>query len=365
MTTFNIILTKAYDVAGEVNLELVQRMLVNKNPDKFRLRKFHREMSIQDPPVILNLGEQDYIMDGQTYRVSITGKVWNYGAVSLNFKIPVQSDTCNKLTDLIFNFEQDPFFENIGTDLVNDIIGAIAPAVKDPNTWEELEDYTVIQFVAPRGCLDLPESFNFDELARLVEGQKNLTLSNQILEQIKNSLFQYSDEDLIIIDWNRAVIMGDQEEVEELTGIVEFAICQLLEMRFYDNLLDQKISNLYKAIKSQQSTFFSNRYAKLAHEASLLFIELSEVIELVENSLKVIGDTYYAKVYRVAIDRFQIPAWRRSISQKLDNLSNISSLFSSEINERRNQLMELIIIILIAIEVVPFVWNLVQGIQTH
>ena len=365
MTNFNIILTQAYDVAGEVNLELVQRMLVNKNPDKFRLRKFNREMSIQDPPVVLNLGEQDYEVGGESYRISISGKIWNYGAISINFKIPVQCDNCNKLTDLVFQFEEDEYLQEQGRQLVQDTIAAIAPAVKDPNLWQEFEDYTVIQFVAPRGCLDLPDNFSFDDLAQLVEGQKNVKLSNQTLDQIKNSLFQYSDEDLIIVDWNRAIIMGDYEEAGELTDIVEFAICQLLEMRFYDNLLDQKVSNLYKSIQSQKSSFFTNNYAKLAHEASLLFIELSEVIELVENSLKVIGDTYYAKVYRVAIDRFQIPAWRSSISHKLNNLSNISGLFSAEINERRTQWMEFIIVVLIAIEVVPFVWNLIQGSIAH
>lgn len=360
MNQFTLNLIRAYDIAGEIDLEQVQKMLVNKNPDKFRLKRFHREMAIQNPPVVINLGVQDYDYNGTTFTISIFGKIWNYGAVSVNFRIPVECANTAELNELVYHFEQDEYFGTTSKAMVNELAAALYPISKEPGVWEENEDYTIVQYISERGCLDLPDSFHFDDIARLVEGQKEATLSSQTLEQIKNSLFQYSDEDLIVVDWNRAIIMGDNEEVEELSDIVEFALCQLLEMRLYDDLLDTKIGSLYKAIQTQKSGFFNNRYAALAHEASLLFIELSEVIDLVENSLKVIGDTYYAKVYRVAIARFHIQTWRQSISHKLDNLSNISSLFNSEINERRNQLMELIIVILITIEVIPFLWNLAK-----
>jgi len=71
----------------------------------------------------------------------------------------------------------------------------------------------------------------------------------------------------------------------------------------------------------------------------------------------VIGDFYYAKIFRAASDRFRVKDWQASVDQKLKNLADVSNLFQAETNEKRNQLMEAIIIILIAIEVIPFLWN--------
>ncbi len=80
--------------------------------------------------------------------------------------------------------------------------------------------------------------------------------------------------------------------------------------------------------------------------------ESSEIVERIENSLKIIGDFYYAKIYRAAAERFRMNDWKKSVDQKLSNLVEISMLFMNQNNEKKSHLLELIIIFLILIEVV-------------
>lgn len=360
MQSFAINLIRAYDVAHEIDLLKARQLLVKKNPDKFKISRYSKELTIQDPPLILLLDTERWDFDERSFEVEVSAKIWAYGVISLTFRAQVESVNVDDLTDLVFLLEEDPQLDSRGDKYIRSLTADLMGSITSLNIWEEFEDYTIIQFESEHGPKDLPESFSQNRLARLLEGEKNITFSQQTLDQIKAQTFQYSDEDLIIIDWNRCIVLGDAQEVRELSWIVEYALGQLLELRYYDHLLDLKLMSLYRDIQTKKNGFWRNPYARVAHEAARYFIEISDVMEQLENSLKVIGDTYYAKIYRAALDRFHISSWRNTLNSKLKNLSHISSLFSSDVNERRTQLMELVIIILIAIEVVPFVYQLLS-----
>ena len=143
--------------------------------------------------------------------------------------------------------------------------------------------------------------------------------------------------------------------------IIEFALNQLLEMRYYDEVLDRKLAQLYSSVVGKKKGLLSNEYSKLAEEAGQIYLEISEIFENIENSFKTVGDFYLATIFRNSTKRFKLDDWTRSINEKLSNLAEVSKLLHSEVNESRNQSLEIIIIILIAIEVVPFVYNLVMN----
>src|SRR5690606_36578515 len=105
---------------------------------------------------------------------------------------PVTCSTIQELSELVSHFERETCFETISNQLIKDLTATIATASKDLNVWDELEDYTIIQFISEKGYKDLPSSITFDDIARLVEGERNIKLSGQTLDQIKGSLYQYS-----------------------------------------------------------------------------------------------------------------------------------------------------------------------------
>jgi uncharacterized Rmd1/YagE family protein len=141
----------------------------------------------------------------------------------------------------------------------------------------------------------------------------------------------------------------------DIPDVIEFALNQLLEMRYYDDLLDKKLREIYSAIELKDVSIFSGRYNDLALEAGQKYIEIAEIVESVENSLKVIGDLYHSVIFRTASSKFRFSDWQSSIDNKLDNLADICKMLLENINHRRSYILELIIIALISLELIPLI----------
>ena len=66
------------------------------------------------------------------------------------------------------------------------------------------------------------------------------------------------------------------------------------------------------------------------------------------NALKLVGDQYLARVYAFASSRFHLAQWDASITRKLQTLDGIYAKMADRAASRRMELLEWIIIILIA-----------------
>lgn len=350
---------RVYDVAFEVDLDKATSTLLEKNPNKFKLKKHSKELLLSEAPIALDLGEQVYILEGREFELRFHAKIWAYGAISVLLKFrPKEQMSLIEFNNVIEHVEESDDIESMARDKASQILKVLENSAKKSSLSEQYEDYTIIQFVNKEPS-QIEDTFK-EDIYRMMEGEGKLKLSQQTKESIRQSTYQYSENDLAVVDWNRSVLVGERSDVEELSDILEFAVCQLLELRYYDDFLDKKLESLYDSLEQKKASIWLNRYSRFSEEAAILYLEFSEVIDKVGNSLKLVGDTYYAKIFRAAVEKFRLGDWKTTVSSKLTNLAQLSELFSSEINERRNQLMELIIIVLIAIEVVPFLYNLLK-----
>jgi hypothetical protein len=84
--------------------------------------------------------------------------------------------------------------------------------------------------------------------------------------------------------------------------------------------------------------------AQLQVDGALLF-------ERVTNTLKLLGDQYLARVYRLVSQRFHLEDWDASILRKLETLESIYGKMSDRAGTRRMELLEWIIIVLITISI--------------
>ncbi len=66
-------------------------------------------------------------------------------------------------------------------------------------------------------------------------------------------------------------------------------------------------------------------------------------------------DVYYARVYAYALSLFKVHQWGKSIERKINIASRIYDMLYREIANKRTELLEVIIVILIAIEIVLFI----------
>ena len=70
------------------------------------------------------------------------------------------------------------------------------------------------------------------------------------------------------------------------------------------------------------------------------------------HALKLLGDYFVARVYRLASERFHLADWNAGILRKLETLDDIYVTSSASTTSRRMEVLEWIIILLIAFEIV-------------
>jgi len=342
---------RIYDFAHEVKIEEAEEKLKKLGPtSKYKLQKDSKDFLIGDPPLVLTLGE---VLIGHS-SCHILIKIWSYGAIS--FSLTFSCDSFTNQKDFIQwmrvssdNLAIDDFCLKKLAEL-NPLLGS---SLKKQNTWKQEEDYSI--FIAnpdfkPR---EFWEKDNF--VYQLLTMEDSVALSPEMIAPIKASSLSYGPNDLVVIDWDNAFVLAKQDS-EDICDVIELANVQLLELRFFDDLLDKKLSGLYRQVVERKPTLFNSTISLLAQDASQLYMETSEVVERIENSLKIVGDIYFARIYRISLSRLQVPQWQGTVDQKLKNLLDISQMYIGELHTKRSHFMEIIIIILIAIEVVPFLY---------
>ena len=162
-----------------------------------------------------------------------------------------------------------------------------------------------------------------------------------------------------MVHWNSAFVV-EPSGVQDIPDLLEFATAHLLELRYYDALLDRELHRIYDEIEAGGSpivNLVTRRYRRLQRETAALLLELSEMVERLENAVKIVGDFYLARLYQAALRRFRLPAWQESVLRKHRMLSEVNRILSDGADTRRAELLELTIIALIAWEILWAFWR--------
>ncbi len=354
-----ILLYRVFDIGEEINLEKAEKILVENTTSrsKFRLKKVNQQaVIVSNDPLSIGLGPYQFSAFNREFTADLSAKLWDFGTMSLTFEFLIPENTSfdelRKISAIIQDYEELDTYARLRarefTVQIKDAMGKI-------NDWEVYEDYTLF-FIEklnhfPDNLFSILET---EDIASLILNEDKFSLSNQITQRIYDSKLQYYKNDLALIDWNSAFIIEPTASLD-IPDVIEFALNQVLEMRYYDDLLDKKLREIYSAIELKDVSIFSGRYNDLALEAGQKYIEIAEIVESVENSLKVIGDLYHSIIFRTASSKFRFSDWQSSIDNKLDNLADICKLLLDNINHRRSYILELIVIALISLELIPLV----------
>lgn len=360
-----ILVYRVFDIGEEINLEKAEQILFESTTSrsKFRLNKINRQaVIVSNDPLSIILGQHTFEIGDKKLSFEISAKLWEFGTLSITFEFSIPDgstiDELRKLSGIIQDYDNlNLYARSRAIELCQQIHNAIGK-INEINDSAVNEDF-ILFFIEKfeRDYDDASVILSYEDIAGLILNEEKNTLSPQIYERIYESKLQYYRTDLAVIDWNSALVIEPSGSLD-IPDVIEFALSQLLEMRYYDDLLDKKLREVYSAIELKEINIFSARYTDLALKASQRYIEIAEVVESVENSLKVIGDLYHSVVFRMASKKFRFSDWRSSIDNKLDNLADVCKLLLDNINHRRSQLLELTIIVLISLELIPIFHDL-------
>jgi hypothetical protein len=158
---------------------------------------------------------------------------------------------------------------------------------------------------------------------------------------------------LAVVQWDTAFVYDRRDAAGAVEDILEFANTQLLELRRHDTLLDAELEVIYKLEpQSGYRPFGRNESQKAADRIRYLIVDVFELTDRSSNVLKIIGDAYYARLYRGAAQRLGLKDWQRQIDLKLKSVGDMYRFFNDQAQTARSEFFEIIIILLIAFEIV-------------
>jgi hypothetical protein len=239
----------------------------------------------------------------------------------------------------------------------NDLLGhlreVLSAALDRPSARPLQEDYliaTVHSFAAP---VTAEELLDAADLVPLLSGEER-PLSDGARRDLLAQRFSYHPDDLAVITWDRAFILEPRHE-SDVEDVLEMANAQLLEMRTYDEMLDDELPRMHElAQAARRRTHFlaSRRYARLAGRLYALVAEVTELAERVDNALQVTEDVYLARVYAAAMNLFRVPNVSAAVDRKLEIIRQTYTALHGEAAGGRAEVLEVAILALIALEIV-------------
>jgi hypothetical protein len=191
------------------------------------------------------------------------------------------------------------------------------------------------------------------DLVALLSGEER-ELSEGARQDLLRLRFSYYADDLVVLTWDRAFIYEPRGD-SDVADVLEVANAQLLELRYYDELLDAELPRMYDQVEGARRTvalFAARRFAHLARRLYTLVAEVTELTEKVDNALQVTEDVYLARVYSAALNLFRVPSVAAAVDRKLAIIRDTYTALYEEASSRRAELLELAIIVLIVVEIV-------------
>lgn len=339
----------AFDWGDEINFDRALKLIPPASfQELLRRRRTPTSFSFRPPPLHLNLGPMPLTLP-EVGSVSANAglTVFNFGAVSLGLRAPLQLPAdaylrlAGSLADPTLLVEQ-------GRALLKPIYQTLLPAIEDAQWQADLsEEYFVFQFATS----DLPCAADEAWLAGLVHLEAGPLSSEETAEALRVKM-SYGPTDLFVPDWSAAALFD--RDCDETLQTIEFANLQLLEFRNIDNRLDQRLDDASRIIHPLSRTYlpFWRVYGRPMRQLGELKVEANTLFERTGNVLKLVGDSYLARVYRLVETRFHLDEWEKNIQRKLEVAEGVYQVVSDQAGAFRGEFLELIVVLLIFIEIV-------------
>ncbi|HZP43185.1 MAG TPA: hypothetical protein VFD84_16980 [Candidatus Binatia bacterium] len=343
----------AYEVAMSIDLDEAERR-ISAATERATIRHKRRAPRYFDyDPAPLRVMQDSRPIAVGDWRTtgSVELVIYDFGAISVGYAIPLSGSLANLVA------LADALYDNAALladsrrrveEFLADVQGALTRS-QIANVVEPYSIFQIEEFATPCPPAALYTTYAHD-VAQLLRSERD-ALSDQEVHDATAVRIAFGPDDVAIIDWDAALLFD--READDVRAVLEFANVELLEMRYLDQRLDSSLDQAYEAL-SRRTTRWSilpgsaradlRRIGQLQVDAAILF-------EGVNNALKLLGDQYLARVYRLVSERFHLAEWDASILRKLETLESIYQKMSDFAATWRLELLEWIIIALIAAEI--------------
>lgn len=354
----DVVYIYAFDVAYEMTRQPVRELLgqpvaqfvVDASKRSPRHLFFYRPQMVRLPPL-------ERTGPGGPLRVERVVKLLPVGAISITMRVPFEVE---RIEDLVgyhdLQFSNSSLHEEVRR-LAEDVRRELAPFyIRPVAQLAEEEAYTVFCIESPLisedGTALNAEHWwrgNRRALASLLTQELDVDhLSKQEADESTGRYLSYYEHDLVVVDWDAALIIDERQNFDETLYIMELANLQLAELEAYDRILDGSLERSYRDLTSRPMRGRANMLRELRE----LRIDLARFSDELSNITKFFGDWHLARIYENISARFHLTDWHKTLDGKLKTLDDLYQLLNHDRINRWMLILEVTIVLLFVIDLV-------------
>ena len=350
----SVVVMRLFDIAYVIDLARAESLWAGRKTRGRLSATLPKAVSFGVAPLTVSLDPVALTLRDGLCAAEVTARLFDFGVVSLAMRVPVTGTAWPDFVALL-NAVHDAAAasDDIWQSVLDQLRAVVAPALTKPIAEAPMEDYALGIVHAFDTRPNAAELLARADLVPLLSGEQR-PLSEQARADLLRQRFSYYDDDLVVLTWDRAFIYEPRGD-SDVGDVIEIANAQLLEMRYYDELLDDELPRMYDLVERTRqglNMFAARRYATLARGLYTQVAEVTELTEKVDNALQVTEDVYLARIYAAALDVFRVRLVSAAVERKLAIIRDTYTALYNEASSARSELMEIAVIVLIAVEVV-------------
>jgi hypothetical protein len=344
-----------FDIAEEIDLPLLRAVLgigPGKREPAFR-HPAPEYVRFERPPVVEYGGTCE---TDQGNQLQSRIRYFDYGVASVELQTQFRASWVS-LVRLASRWVTSAELERRATQLLRERLAAIRQVLKKPHeTWIS-EDYYLIQVdpipVGPDSVLAAEDLLREcgTQVAQIVRGEET-PLSTAERQEVLHSSMSYYRTDLLVVGWVAAFVYDTPAAALPTIDLLEYANSQLLEFRYYDEVLTRVLADVYKRLDERRGIWGQWRLAREAGRLNTIRLDYQELAERTDNAIKFLSDMFYARAYRLASTRIGVSDYRSLVTDKLGIARDLYESMINEFHQARAFFLELMVVIILMIEIV-------------
>lgn len=350
-----LVYTFLFDLGGEVRMGDAARLLAEvPAAGKVEPSKSAPPYLALVEPLVVAYPDAALATDRGDLAFRVSARVYAIGAVGVSLRLPYEVADLRALHDLALLKGAKESLEESARRYADAIERRIHSALVETYAADvEPEGYLVVVMTeTTAGALELLQKES-QMVAGLVAGEKRPDRLSE--EEVRDNLrtwFRYYEDDLVVVDWDRALVVEPSGKYDDVLTVIEAANLELLELRVYDRYLDAVLEDAYEDISRFYGRGGLFRSARVVQEElSDARIDLVRVTDAINNIGKIFGDYYLAKLHLGLTERFHLGEWEAIVREKMATLNELYQLASHEVEHRRGMALELGVIALFVLDI--------------
>lgn len=344
-----------FDVAERISLDALRLQLGAEKPTR-EPRFTHPApgyVRFENFPVMEQL-EPIIISTGEHFQCCL--KYFDYGVISAELELPFAASFTEMVT-MSSRWTSATEIETCTANLVKQRVKQFKDVFHQPYALFLSEDYYVVRLNEaldesgrPRSAENLLQEYG-DGIAQIVRGESQKLADSETKNALQSSMSYYPN-DLLVVGWVAALVYDAYDGAPSTIQLLEYANTQLLEFRHYDEVLSRVLDTAYQLLEHRGGLLRNWKMARQAERLNTIRLDITELAERTDNSIKFLSDMFYARAYQMAAKRVGVTDYRNLVEEKLRTAGELYQFMVNEFHQARAFILELMVVAILIIELV-------------